>query len=438
MNSLQFRNTYHIPGTLGLVLAGGRVDQLTALTVCRPKSAMPFGGLYRIIDCALTNLSTSGVNRVGILSQYRPLSLMDHVRDGKYWDLQGFSKGVSFLPPHTGETDADWYKGTADALYQNIPFIEQQGFPFTLIVSGDHIYRMNYSALYQVMEKADADLVLSVTPVGEDSANQYGLAVVNNDGMVMNYLEKPALPCSDLASMTVFLFKTNVLLEELRKNAKTGKTFQIYDEIIPAMVKKGRVAACIHEGYWSYSRTIKAYYQANMDCLNPNPPIDLSDWQLFTNYDIGRTGDHPPVRVDSDALIENSIISPGCIIKGTVRNSVLSPLVTVENGSEVIDSVVMDGVSIGRESMVHSSVIDKNVTVGNRASIGRKTGKSSTPAPNSSYPMLLNSGLTVIGKRALISDRMTVGSNVIVYPDTRPRLYYGLHVRDGLTIPGQE
>jgi glucose-1-phosphate adenylyltransferase len=430
--------TYNRPGTLGLILAGGRVDELTALTVLRPKSAMPFGGMYRIIDCALTNLSTSGINRIGILSQYRPLSLMDHVRNGKYWDLQGFRKGVSFLPPHTGETDADWYKGTADALYQNISFIEQHNSPLTLVVSGDHIYRMNYNALYDVMDKTDADMVIALTPVDSEKARQYGLAVVGPDNMIQRYVEKPEVPCSELASMTVYLFKTDILVKELEQNARTGKTFQIYDEIIPGLVKKGRVAAYVYDGYWSYSRTLDEYYRANMDCLEDNPKIDLEQWQLFTNYDIGRTGDHPPVRTQSDALIENSIVSPGCSIMGTVKNSVLSPLVAVGYGSEVIDSIVMEGAVIGRESIVHSSIVDKNVTIGNRVSIGCQTGNKTVPDPNNRFPSLLNCGLTIIGKRTLLSDKMTVGSNVIIYPESNPRFYYGLHVRNGMTISAEE
>lgn len=166
--------------TLGLILAGGRVNELAALTMYRPKSAMPFGGMFRAIDCALTNLSTSGISKIGILSQYRPYSLMDHVRDGKYWDFRSFDKSVRFLPPHSGETDADWYKGTADALYQNCEFIEQHKCPLTLIVSGDHIYRMNYGVLFEIHRRTKADLTMAVT-VPKETAHLYGVAKVSQD-----------------------------------------------------------------------------------------------------------------------------------------------------------------------------------------------------------------------------------------------------------------
>ncbi len=224
--------------TLGLVLAGGRVDELAALTMHRPKSAMPFGGMYRVIDCALTNLAGSGINRVGILSQYRPLSLMDHVRDGKYWDLSGYRRGISFLTPHTGETDADWYKGTADALYQNCAFIEHNHRDLTLIVSGDHIYRMDYNGLFDTHIRNQADLTIAVTPVPQKTAQRFGQVRVDGNGHVEEYREKPEHPISNLASMTIYLFNTDILLSEIRNNARYGTTFQIYDEILPGSGKK--------------------------------------------------------------------------------------------------------------------------------------------------------------------------------------------------------
>lgn len=431
-------NTVSMQNTLGLILAGGRVGELTALTMYRPKSAMPFGGMYRVIDCALTNLADSGIGRIGVLSQYRPLSLMDHVRDGKYWDLSGYKKGVSFLPPHTGETDADWYKGTADALFQNSGFIEHQHCPLTLIVSGDHVYRMNYNALFDLHVSTNADLTIGVTRVPAESAHRFGLVRVNNDGLVEEYREKPSECISNLASMTVYLFDTKVLIKELKKNAKTGKTFQIYDEIIPELVKKKRVCAYIHEGYWSYSRSIESYHQSNLDCLDPSSKVDLARWKLYTNFDSGRIGDHPPIRTGAHAVIDNAIISPGCVINGTVRHSVLSPLVMVGEGSEIVDSVIMEGVTIGKGSSVQRSVIDKYVTIGNDARVGRRYEPGECPPASRTNPDLLNCGLTVIGKQALISDKMVIGTNVMIYPEARPEFFHGLRIQDGMTIFREE
>lgn len=424
--------------TLGLILAGGRVNELAALTMYRPKSAMPFGGMFRVIDCALTNMSTSGINRLGILSQYRPYSLMDHVRDGKYWDFRSYDKSVHFLPPHSGETDADWYKGTADALYQNYGFIEQHQYPLTLIVSGDHIYRMNYEVLFDIHRQTNADLTMAVTPVPKETAHLFGVAKVNKDGLVEEYREKPVEYFSNLASMTVYLFNTNVLIDELKKNAKTGKTFQIYDEIIPELVKKRRVSAYIHSGYWSYSRSFESYYQANLDCLDPSEKIDLTAWKLFTNYDIGRIGDHPPIQTGACANIDNSVISAGCVIEGTVKNSVLSPMVVVGKGSDVIDSVLMEGVTVGENSSIQRSIIDKHVSIGNGVRIGGQKPVDKNLKANTTNPDLLHCGLTIIGKRAQITNKMTIGTNVMIYPGVRTEIFKELIIADGMTIFREE
>ncbi|MBN1879384.1 glucose-1-phosphate adenylyltransferase [bacterium] len=418
--------------TLALVLAGGRVDELAALTVHRPKAAMPFGGLYRVIDCVLTNLAASGINRVGILSQYRPLSLMDHVRNGKYWDLSGYRRGLSFLPPHTGETDADWYKGTADALYQNCAFIEHNRRNLTLIVSGDHIYRMDYRGLFDLHMQSQSDLTIAVTPVPETETQRFGQVKVGLDGLVQEYLEKPVKPISNLASMTVYLFNTDVLLSELRQNAKTGKTFQIYDEILPDLVKRGRVSAFIHNGYWAYSRSLEAYFRANMDCLGSKPVVDLEQWELHTNHDIGRIGDHPPLQSGTKSDIKNSIVSPGCIIKGKVINSILSPMVFVDEGSEIVDSVVMEGVRVGTGSIIHRAMLDKYVSIGNNVRLGRKFTHSESDSQT--IPGLLECGISVVGKRAKIDDGMVIGCNVLIYPDSQPKHQLGLRVQDGTTV----
>jgi len=418
--------------TLGMILAGGRVNELAALTLHRPKSAIPFGGIYRVIDCALTNLSSSGVNRVGVLSQYRPYSLMDHVRDGRYWDLHGFQRGVSILPPHTGESNFDWYKGTADALYQNISFIKNHKKALTLIVSGDHIYRMDYNALFDIHHRTGANMTMAVTPVPVKSASRYGLAEIDSNDMVTGYSEKPDKPTSYLASMTVFLFDTQVLIDELTKNAKTGTTFQLYDEILPAMVERNTVAAYRHEGYWAYSRSLEDYYRSNMDCLGENPAADLKSWNLYTNHDSGRIGDPPPILTGNQSQISNSLVSPGCKIMGKVFNSVLSPGVIVEKDAEIHDSIILDKSTVHAGSIVRRSIIDKGTAIMSRAIIGKSEQKENDLIPNRDVPELLHSGLTIIGKNALIPEKMKIGTNVIIYPETKE--FNSLIITDGTTV----
>ncbi|HPQ39189.1 MAG TPA: glucose-1-phosphate adenylyltransferase family protein [bacterium] len=420
--------------TLAMILAGGRVNELAALTIHRPKSAMPFGGIYRVIDCALSNLASSGINRIGILSQYRPLSLMDHVRDGRYWDFQGFQRGVTFLPPHTGESDSDWYKGTADALYQNISFIEHFKKPLTLVLSGDHIYRMDYHRLFEIHNNTGAEMTMAVTRVPQSVACRYGLAEIDDRGMVTRYLEKPVEPISSMASMTVYLFNTDVLIRELRANARTGKTFQIYDEILPKMVARGTVAAHCHDDYWSYSRSLEDYFNTNMDCLGDPPVADLSRWRLFTNHDAGRIGDPPPLLAGIHSRIVDSMISPGCIVHGSVSHSILSPRVIVEEGAEISDSVIFDGTVIRAGAVIQRSIIDKNAVIGRGTHVGCGKKEPGCLEANRVLPNLLQCGLTVIGKRAVVPADMMVGTNVLIYPDVAAGDFRTGTVPHGATI----
>jgi len=417
--------------SLGMILAGGRVNELAALTLHRPKSAIPFGGIYRVVDCALTNLTTSGINRVGILSQYRPLSLMEHVRDGRYWDLKGMRRSVTFLPPHTGDCDSDWYKGTADALYQNISFIEHHKKPLTLIVSGDHIYKMDYGNLFKIHHKTGAEMTMCVTPVPSNTASNFGIVECDPDGMVSHYAEKPDKPRSNLASMTVYLFNTDVLISELRQNARTGTTYQVYNEILPRMVDRKTVAAYCHQGYWAYSRSLIDYYQSNMDCLGV---VDLNKWKLYTNQDSGRIGDPPPILTTQSASIQNSIVSPGCTVEGVIENSVISTDVEIKEGARISNSIVMAGTIVGKNSVIQRSIIDKNVIIGQNAHVGRSLVNGQARTPNRQLPGILDCGLTVVGKRSQIQDGAVIGTNVLIYPEVTTEHYHDRQVSDGTTV----
>jgi glucose-1-phosphate adenylyltransferase len=417
---------------LAMILAGGRVGELSVLTLRRPKSAMPFGGMYRVIDCALTNLIESGIDNIGILSQYRPLSLMSHVGSGAPWDLIGLRRGVRFLPPHTGVKDSDWYKGTSDALFQNLNYIRNFNPDRVLIVSGDHIYRMNYDPLFELHQQKGAEMTMAVTQVDSNYASRFGLVRLAKDGKVEEYQEKPKNPISRLASMTVYLFETEVLLRELEKNAVTGKTFQIYDEILPPMVKRNTVFAHVFKGYWSYSRTIHGYYLTNMDCAGEEPLIELSKWKLRTRLEGCRIGDPPPLLSGSSSRLIGSIVSPGCEVYGSVFQSVLSPNVVIEEGATIKNSVLLDGVRIKAGASVRYCVIDKDSVVGENCRIGVQNGE--TPIPNETLGDLLSTGLTIIGKNAQIPSHTVMGGNVLVYPEACESMFSARTISGGSTI----
>ncbi len=417
---------------LALILAGGRVGELSVLTLDRPKSAMPFAGMYRVIDCAMTNITDSGIEHIGILSQYRPLSLMDHIGAGKYWDLLGTRRGVWFLPPHTRSNNSNWYKGTADAVYQNISFIQGLAPEFVMIVSGDHIYRMSYESMLDFHQEVDADATIAVTPVSKHRAGRFGVVHLDDSGRVLAYEEKPAFPKSNLASMTVYLFKTELLIRLLRYNAEHGKTFQIYDEILPGLVSDHRVFGYIHNGYWAYSRSVNDYFQANMDCLDSRSGIDISDWRLRTNVHGKGIGDYPPLLTGASAQIHHSVVSPGCRIFGTVKRSIISPLVTVDPGAVVTDSILFEGVHVRSGTQITRCIVDDNTFIGENATIG-KSAECSVP-PNDSIPELLDCGITLVGKNCRVPAGVSIGGNVLISPEMTETDFGSKEIYDSATL----
>jgi len=407
-----------MPRTIALILAGGRVDELSVLTLKRPKSAVPFGGIYRIIDFPLTNLMRSGLDQIGILSQYRLGSLMDHVGLGGPWDLQGRRRGVRILPPFMaagGTGAADWYRGTADAVYQNIDFVRSFGSDTTMVLSGDHIYHMDYRSLLRAHEENRADLTMAFKPVDAAAASRFGIATLGKDGRLTSYEEKPKKPKGNLASLTIYVFRTEKLLERLEANAKTGKHFHFYDDIIPRMVAKDRVFGHVFEGYWEYSKTIDEYYRANMQLVADPSPIDLAEWQIRTNPSAGPGGEVPPALFLKGSSVTSSIIPGGCRIEGEVVSSVLSPNVRLKKGARVVNSVLMHGVEIGEGAVIENAILDKHVKIGAGARVGG--GKPGTP--NREVPQSLASGITVVGRETAIQAKAKVGTNVLVYPDLK-------------------
>jgi len=396
------------PTTLAMILAGSRVDELNVLTYYRPKSAVPFGGIGRVIDFSLSNLTNSGIEQVGILSQYRSYSLINHIGTGAAWDMIGRYRYVSVLPPFLGTEGSDWYRGPADAIYKNLDYVEYHDPEEILILSGDHIYKMNYQDMIDYHTEKDADLTVSFTKVPRTDAHRFGMAALNDEdgergGRVVNYWEKPDQPESDWASMTVLCFKPEVLYQALKKNQE-GDSFHFGKDIIPMMLKQNmKVYGYKFCGYWGYTQTINEYWQSNMDLLGTDPPIDLEKWVFRTNLDHRKIRDNEPVLIADNATVENSLIYNGCKINGTVKNSVLFPGVHIKKGAVVENSVLFFDNVIGENCRLNKIVSDVNNTFSQDVVIGPELCDSKTE-------------VTVIGWNNQIPDKTTIEEGATVYP----------------------
>lgn len=398
--------------TLVMILAGGVGSRLNILATKRAKPAVPFGGMYRIIDFTLSNIMHSNLEVVGVLTQYKPLSLMEHIGNGEYWNLYGRKRGIKILPPHTGEADSDWYKGTADAIYQNIPFMESYKPDKVLILSGDHIYKMNYEDMISFHEKKNAALTIAAMPVPFEEAHRFGVMVTNESDEIIEFQEKVKNPKSNLASMGIYVFNYQILVQELKNIVGSKKGFDFGKDIIPSMLNRYKLVCFKFNDYWRDVGTIDSYHSANMDCLNPSSGLDLYNWKLCTNPNEDKIGDKPPSFFGEYSVVENSIISKGCRIEGEVRNSVLSPGVQVLRGAKVINSVIFSNTVIESGSVIDYCIIDKNVQIGTNCKIGE--GEN---IPNKQSPHHLSCGITVIGKNVIIPDDTVIGKNCIIHPE---------------------
>ncbi len=416
--------------TIGLVLAGGRVEELSVLTERRAKAAVIFGGTYRAIDFALTNLANAGIGHVGILAQYRPSSLMDHVGTGLAWDLAGTTRGVRFLLPYIGMGESgDWYRGPADALSQNLDFIERLAPDDVMLVSGDHVYSMDYRPLLSFHAEHDADLTMAFTERRRD-AHRFGVGELNATGQILNFAEKPRQPRSSLASMSVYVFRREVLVEEIRRASRGEEgsaTFQIH-EVLRRMMPRRRAYGWIFHGVWAYTRTLDEYHAFHREVLGPSPRVDLARWEIRTNVLSRRTAPPPAARIMPGAHVENSLISAGCEIHGTVRNSVLSPNVVVGQNAEVHDSVLWDGVMVEPGAVLQGVISDKRVIFGGGCNVG--VGES---VPSEEMKGSLEGGSTVIGMDARIPPGLRIGKNVIVCPEVSEG-DFSSHVPSGRTV----
>lgn len=394
---------------LVLLLAGGIGSRLNLLVGHRAKPAVPFGGIYRIIDFSLSNVMNSGFTKVGVLTQYKPLSLMSHIGNGEAWDFTGRTRGVKILPPRTGEKDADWYKGTADAIRQNIDFIQDNPSEQVVILSGDHIYRMDFEAMVSYHQHKKADITIGMMVVPKRDIHQFGAGIINAENRVIDWEEKPAVPRTNLASMGIYVFDTKYLLRTLgrdRKEADFGM------DIIPRAINEDRVFAYPFYGYWRDVGTIQSYWETNMDIIREDSGISPEEWEIRSNPEYGgRPMDRAPVRFFAGSKVSSSMISSGCIIEGTVINSVLSPGVHVRKGAVVSNSVIFHDSFIGEGATVDLSICDKRVHVGAGAQVG--CGENMTLA-NKQFPKHLYTGISLIGKEARIPAEAKVGRNCIV------------------------
>ncbi len=424
-----------------MILAGGRGDELSVLTQMRPKAAVPFGGLYRVIDFPMSNLMRSGIENVGILSQYRSYSLINHIGNGASWEMVGRERSVTVLPPFTKQRYSDWYRGSADAVFQNLGFIRVHNPDLVLVLSGDHVYAMNYGPLIDFHLEHNADLTIAFTPTDRSQASRFGLGRLELEagrrgGRLVEYLEKPeTIPVWPeqryWASLTIYLFSAKVLAEVLRQYM-TGepKGYEFGRHLIPEMVKKHRVFGYWDDGYWGYTRTIDEYWQTNMDMLGEHPKIDPEQWQVRTNLAHDLVRDRPPAQVDSGAKIENSLIYSGCRIKGAVKNSILFPGVEIGENVQVEDSILMFDAKVAAGCRLHKVITDAEVHIAPECEIG-----NGDPAvPNEEYPQLLRSGITLIGRGAHLPERRKIGSNCIVHPNLTPAQFREREYESGVSI----
>ena len=355
-----------------MLLAGGQGSRLYALTSNMAKPAVPFGGKYRIIDFPLSNCVNSGIDTVGVLTQYQPLVLNDYIGNGQPWDLDRTYGGVHILSPYQAKHGSEWYKGTANAIYQNLPFIQRYDPEFVLILSGDHIYKMNYDKMLAFHKKNGADVTVATIKVPMSEASRFGIVNTGKNGRIEQFEEKPANPKSDLASMGIYIFSAEKLYKYLETDEANPESSNDFGKnVLPEMLKNGeKMYAYVFSGYWKDVGTIQSLYEANMDLLGEKPAFDVSDsnWRIHSRNPIA-----PPHYIGPEGKVTGSLVALGCEVNGTVKNSILSSNVTVEEGAVVDGSVVFSGCVIKSGARVVNSIIDENAVVGNDSSVGSRT-----------------------------------------------------------------
>lgn len=388
-----------------MIMAGGPNRSLSALTEIRVAPAIPFGGKFRLIDFSLSNCVHSDIFNVAVITQYLPQSLNDHLGTGSPWDLDLMSGGLRVLHPYQGGRFGDWQRGTADAVRRNLDYLRERSEENVLILSGDHIYLMDYRPLLAQHAASGADLTLGVRRVSPFEAHRYGIVTMGNDGKIESFEEKPKRSRESLASMGVYVFKKDVLVKLLEET----KHLDFGRNLVPAMVEGDfNVRGYTFPGYWADIGTAQSYWEANMSLLAENPALDLydADWWVLT-----RSMERAPVKVGANAKVDSNLISNGCRIDGVVEHSVLSPGVYIAEGAVVRNSILLHDVVVEAGAVIDRCIVDKNARIGAGALVGH--GDDNTA--NQDLPERLNTGLTIIGKDSVIPSKAEIGRNVVIH-----------------------
>jgi len=410
-----------------VILAGGYGDRLGILAQERAKPAVPFAGKYRIIDFSLSNCVNSGIYNVAVLAQYEPRSLVEHIGNGEPWELNLPGREIQLLRPYLTRRRRDWYRGTADAVYQNLPHIDEQGAEMVLILSGDHVYGMDYTDMLKFHDEIQADATLAVTRVPEEETHRFGTVIVDEEGQVTGFHEKVKKPKSNFVSMGVYLFNKDFLRKRLEEDARSGASKHDFGRnVIPRMIGKDRIFAYVFDGYWRDVGTVQAYWQANAEILDMSPsPLFNVDWPICTKIE-----QRPPAIFSNMANVVGSLLSDGCVIEGRVEHSILSPGVMVAEGAVVKDSIIMSDGIIGPHSTIDCAVLDKEVVV----EAGCHIGFGIDFRANRMDPSILNSGITIIGKKARIPPGVKLGRNCVVCCGVVESDFLGSEVQSGETV----
>lgn len=411
---------------IAMLLAGGQGSRLGVLTSKVAKPAVAFGGKYRIIDFPLSNCINSGVDTVGVLTQYQPLRLNTHIGIGIPWDLDRNIGGVTVLPPYEKSTNSEWYTGTANAIYQNIDYMESFNPEYVLILSGDHIYKMDYEVMLDFHKKNGAEVTIAAMPVPMEEAKRFGIVITDDKRKIVDFEEKPENPRSNLASMGIYIFNWKTLKEALIANANQAN-LDFGKHVIPHCHENGApLYAYEYNGYWKDVGTLHSYWEANMELIDIVPEFNLYEeyWKIYTKSEI-----LPPQYISDNSMISRSIIGEGSDIYGEVSNSVIGCGVTIGEGTVVKDSIIMNETVIGKNCEINKGIIAENVVIGDEVKLG--VGEE---APNETDPHIYNHGIVTVGEKSFIPAGISVGKNSVIFGKTAEADFNNAYLASGKTL----
>jgi len=411
---------------IAMLLAGGQGSRLGVLTSKVAKPAVAFGGKYRIIDFPLSNCINSGVDTVGVLTQYQPLRLNTHIGIGIPWDLDRNIGGVTVLPPYEKSSNSEWYTGTANAIYQNLEYMESYNPEYVLILSGDHIYKMDYEVMLDFYKANNAEVTIAVMPVPIEEASRFGIMITDENKRITEFEEKPEHPRSNLASMGIYIFNWKTLKEALIAKADQP-ALDFGKHVIPYCHEKGApLYAYEFTGYWKDVGTLNSYWEANMELIDIVPEFNLYEeyWKIYTKSEI-----QPPQYIAEDSVVERSIIGEGTDIYGKVYNSVIGCGVTIGKGTVVRDSIIMNHTQIGDGCELYKAIVAENVQIGHNVKLGVGEAKENDTAPH-----IYNHGIVTIGEKSVIPNGISVGKNSVISGVTSADDYEGSYLASGKTL----